>query len=128
MANAEFKLFTDETCLIDVAKIDGVYSMRLGSDFGLNGTDGEVLTNSLYIKNTGTVKISNMYLIESIDNFGQGSYSLDDITYQDSTLNIGEMLSDAIVRVYVKLTIVEGTAPANDVPLNFKVTGTHLAV
>lgn len=124
---ANFQIYTDAECITEITKVDGIYSMRLGQITGLNGTDGEVLTTSVYIKNTGTVKISNMYLIESVDNYNQGSYSLDDITYNDSNLNIGEMLPEAIVRVYVKLTIPEGTAPANDVPLNFKVTGTHLS-
>lgn len=125
---ANFQIFTDAECTVEVSKIDGVYSMRLGLDTGLNGTEGEMLTTSLYIKNTGTVKISNVNLIELLDENNRGTYSLDDITYQETNLNIGEMLPNATVRVYAKVIIPEGTAPANNVPLNFKVTGTYTTI
>lgn len=123
---AELKIFSDDACTTELTVDVDHYTMRIGEETGLNGTDGEVVTTSVWIKNTGTILISNVTLTETLDTNTRGSFSLDDVSYNATTLNLGNLAVSDIVRVYIKVTVGASTAPATNVPLNFAISGTHL--
>ena len=122
---AEIKLYSDATCLTELTVDIDHYVFQIGPSTGLNGTDGDVATTSVWVKNTGTILISNVALIETLDTDTRGSFSLDDMTYDDTTLPLGDMNVDDVVRIYVKVTVAASTSPATSVPLNFTISGTH---
>lgn len=123
---AELKIFSDATCTTELTVNVDHYELQIGPNTGLNGTDGETITTSVWVKNTGTILISNVTLTETLDTNARGTFSLDDATYDATTLNLGNLAVSDIVRVYIKVTVAASTAPATNVPLNFTISGTHL--
>lgn len=125
-ANAQ--VYSDAGCTTELSIVNNNYELSLGPDFGLDGTVGEVYVKSIWVKNTGdrTIKV---ILEEVLDAATRGSYSLDGNTYNATTINLGYMETTGgtqIVRVYLKLTVAEGTAAESDTALNFKIKIIHL--
>lgn len=126
---AELKVFSDALCTTELT--GSPYALQIGPTTGLNGTDGEIETVSVWVRNTGDVDISNVTLLETADTDARGEYSLDDNTYDQTTLDLGTMEFGAlgegdIVRVYIKVTVEALTAVHVDEPLTFTISGTHL--
>jgi hypothetical protein len=123
---AEIKAYSDSGCTTELAVDTENYTFRIGTVTGIDGTNGASATASIWLKNTGTILISNVSLTETLDADTRGSYSLDDSTYAATTLTIGGMAVNDVVRVYTKVTVSTGTSPGADIALNFTVAGTHL--
>lgn len=115
---AELKIYSDSACTTELSGTP--YSLDLGT---LDGTNGEVKTTSILIKNTGDATNNTVVLTETLDTDARGQYSLNDITYHQTTIALGNMVAGAIVRVYIKLTVVALTETHDDEPLNFTITG-----
>jgi hypothetical protein len=127
--SAELKLYSDSGCTTELSG-GAPYTIRFGAVTGLNGTAGESSVTSIWVKNTGTILISNVVLNETADVPTRGSYSLDGTTYNNTTITLGDMATSGgtqIVRVYCKVTVAPGTAVAVDEALSFSIGGTHLA-
>lgn len=123
---AGMKLFSDAGCTTELLTSGSNYTLQIGPDTGLNGTDGETIITSVYLKNTGTILLSNTVLAETLDTAGRGSFSLDGVTYNDSSLNIGAITAGQIVEIYIKVVVEASTAPQTGTELNFRISSTHL--
>lgn len=99
---AELKTYNEVGCTTEIVGL---------TDIGtLNGTTGETVTKSIWVKNTGTVDQTGVTLTESLDAAARGSYSLDDSTYSQTTITLGDMDINDIVRIYVKVVVEAATA------------------
>jgi len=112
---AELKIYTDSACTQEL----------VGSlDFGeLNGTTGETETISLMVKNTGDAINSNVVLTETLDASARVSYSLDDITYHQTTITLGDMNASDTIRIYVKVVVSASTLTELSTQAEFTVAG-----
>jgi hypothetical protein len=118
---AELKVYTDAGCTVELTG-----TLQIGAVTGLNGTDGETVITSVWLKNTGDVTISNLILTETLDTAARGHYSLDGVTYNVTTITVDTLVTGAIQRIYIKVIIPPATAVETDTGLNFTCTGTHL--
>ena len=126
---AELKLYTTADCDVELSGGDP-YTLQIGTASGLDGTDGETYVTSIWAKNTGTILLSAVALTETSDTDARGSYSLDGVTYNTTTITLGEMAitgATQIVRIYIKITVAASTAVHVDEPLNFTISGTYLS-
>ena len=114
---AELKIYSDSGCTTEITG-----TLNIGT---LDGTNGETKTTSIWVKNTGTVAQTGVVLTETSDVATRGQYSLNDSTYNQTTITLGDMALNAIVRVYVKVTVTALTAATSNVALNFSLSGTY---
>lgn len=122
---AELKIFSDSECTTELT--GSPYALQIGPTTGLDGTNGEIVKTSVWVKNTGDVDIANVVLTETSDTDSRGAFSLDDNTYNNTTVTLGNMaVSSAAIRVYIRVTVASSTAVHVDEPLNVSISGTHL--
>lgn len=121
---ASLKIYSDSGCTSELT--GNPYTFQIGPTTGLDGTNGEVKVESVWVKNTGTILISNIVLTETSDTNTRGQYSLDDVTYNQTTITLGNMAVNAVQRIYIKVTVPALSAVAVNEALNFSVSGTHL--
>jgi hypothetical protein len=125
--SANLKIYSNAECTTELVWNVNKYEIRFGPETGLNGTSGETLVSSVWVKNTGDILISNVSLSETSDTDTRGSYSLNGTDYNATTLTLGNMAVNDVVRVYVKIVVASGTQVHVDEPLNFTVSGTYLS-
>jgi len=121
---ANLQCYSDSNCTQELT--GSPYSLQIGALTGIDGTNGGNAVANIWVKNTGTILISNVVLTETSDTNNFGSYSLDGVTYNNTTITLGNMSTSAVVEVYVKVTVPSSTAAASTVALNFTLSGTHL--
>jgi hypothetical protein len=114
---AELKIYTDAACLNELS--------AAAMDFGeLDGTNGETYITSVIVKNTGDATAGTVTLTETADTDSRGTYSIDDITYANSSLSLGAIAAGASIRVYIKVVVAASTTTQLAETLNFTVAGT----
>lgn len=123
---ANLQLYSDAACTTELAIESGSYQLQIGPETGIDGTNGGTAIEEVWVKNTGDILISNVTLTETLDTPNRGSYSLDDISYHDTTVTLGNMDENDIVKVYIKVTVAPETPAGSNIPLNFSVGGTHI--
>ena len=123
---AEYKIFTDAGCTEELTVVGDHYTLQIGETTGINGSDGASEVKQLWVKNTGTILMSNIVLTEVLDTPVRGSYSLDNITYNPTTITLGNLIVNAIVTFYAKITVAPSTSTGTGEVINFQLSGTHL--
>jgi hypothetical protein len=119
--SAVLKIYSDAGCTQEITT-----TYQLGPTSGLAGTPGEIYTTSVYLKNTGDKTASSIVLTETSDTDARGSYSLDDNTYENTSLTVGDLTAGSSQRIYIKISVAALTAIHVDEPLNFSCAGTTL--
>jgi hypothetical protein len=112
---AELKIYTDSACTQEL-----IGSLSFGE---LNGTTGETKVISLMVKNTGDAINSNVVLTETLDTSARVSYSLDDITYHQTTITLGDMNASDVIRIYVKVVVTASTLTELSTQATFTIAG-----
>ncbi len=123
---ANLQIFSDAACTTELDLDAGKYQLQIGPETGLDGTNGETETVQLWCKNTGDILVSAVTLTETLDTPNRGSYSLDDVTYNDSTITLGNMAINDVVTFYTKVTVASGSSAGSNIPLDFNLSATHL--
>lgn len=126
---AALQIYLDAECTSELTWDTDHYVLPIGPSTGIDGTNGGSVTTQLWAKNTGDILISGVTLTETSDTPSRGSYSLDDNTYNNTTITLGNMATSGgtqIVTFYVKVTVAPSSSPGSGIALNFSLAGTHL--
>ena len=100
------KVYSEATYTTEYTKDAGVYVIPFGT---MDGTAGEVKTILLYTKNTGDQTLQNRSISETSDPELLQSYSIDNVTFQASTLALVDLAAGATQIIYAKITVLAGT-------------------
>jgi len=115
---AQLKIYSDSACLNEL--LGTPYSLDFGN---FKGVTGETKTTSILVKNTGAAINTNVVLTETSDVGARVQYSLDDITYNQTTITLGDMGVGDVIRVYIKVTVTASTSTLFNQQVTFDVTG-----
>jgi hypothetical protein len=123
---ANLQIYSDAQCTTELTVDSGHYILQIGPTTGIDGTNGGSVTKQLWAKKTGDILISGVTLTETSDTPDRGSYSLDDATYSDTTITLGDMDPTDVVPFYIKVTVAAESDAGADIALNMSIAGTHL--
>lgn len=121
LTGAILKCYTDKGCTNEIEKEASSYLYRLGPESGFNGTDGDYLTQRIYIKNVGNSNAYNVIIKEVGDttNFFKMSTSLSSI--ENTVLNVGTIKPYAAVEI-VFYSIIPKKTSAIESNINYVIT------
>ena len=100
------KVYNEATYTTEFTKDVDVYVIPFGT---MDGTAGATKTILLYTKNTGDQPLTGRSIAETSDPETLQSYSIDNVTFEASALELDDLAVGAEQIIYVKITILPGT-------------------
>lgn len=113
--SANLKLYTDSAGLNELRVSGTVYDVFLGPEIGLEGDTGDIADLSIYIKNIGD-KIAQETRLVFNNNPGSMLTARVGSDYTSNTIDIGSISVNAVVPVFLRLTVPTGTLMTIDRP------------
>ena len=113
---AVIQVFKDSGAINLYPLIGSNYDLQLGPVNGLNGADGDLVNQSIYIKNTGTMAASNVTIAKSNDPNNNVSFSMTGVDPVLNQLLVGTMTVGQIVEIIITVSIPMGTPPLTSNP------------
>jgi len=98
---AILKCYSDASCSKELDKDGAIYRIVLGTKEGFNGTDGDQVSQYIYIKNCGDTNATDTYIKEVGDNANCFKISVRNIILADIVANIGTIVPNEVVPVKI---------------------------
>lgn len=104
-----FFIYEDASLTQEVMKdSNGMYNIKLGSDYGFDGMNGQTVTKQFWIANKTSMPLISVSISEPINDIGT-EYSIDNTNWHTDKVELGAMIVDESKTFYIKTTIAPST-------------------